>query len=59
MLSGFLDVHSFCPGGIRNSCTSRSPCGNGNGRTSVALTTASTAVAAPMTVASVATVMMA
>jgi hypothetical protein len=44
---------------MRKSCTSRSPSGNGNGRTSVTFTTASTPVAAPITIASVATVTMA
>jgi hypothetical protein len=49
------DVHPVCPGGIRNTCARRSACGNGSGRMIVALTTAITAAAAPMTSASEAT----
>lgn len=53
-LSGLRLVHSGGPGGIRNSCTSRSLCGTGSGRTMVAFTTLSTALAAPIASASVA-----
>ena len=53
--SGLRSVTAESPGGIRNSCTSRSSCGKGRGRTMVALTTATTALAAPITRASVAT----
>jgi hypothetical protein len=54
-LSGLRLVHSGGPGGIRNSCTSRLLWGKGSGRTMVAFTTLSTAQAAPMTSARVAT----
>jgi hypothetical protein len=54
MSSGFRSTHSVRPGGISNTWTSRSLSGNGSARIIVALTTATTALAAPMTSVSVA-----